>query len=170
MKVALIVVGGLVALVIVVVVIGALLPTRHRASRSAIFHASPEKLFALITGPQDWRPDLRSYERGRTPNGGDSIRETNKRGETVTYEAVALDPPYHYAARIADKNLPYGGQWTYQLEPRGSQTALRITEDGEIYSPVFRFVSRFVIGHTRTIDNYLRALAAQTGDSITIGD
>ena len=168
MKVLLLVVGSLVALGIVVVVIGALLPSKHRASRSAIFHASPEKLFALITGPQDWRPDVRSYE--RTANGGDSFRETNQRGQTVTYKAVEIDPPYHYVARIADKNLPYGGQWTYQLEPRGSQTALRITEDGEVYNPVFRFVSRFVIGHTRTIDNYLRALAAQSGDSITIAD
>lgn len=168
MKVLLIVVGSLVALAIVVVVIGALLPSKHRASRSAIFHASPEKLFALITGPQDWRPDVRSYE--RASKGGGSFRETNQRGQTVTYETVEIDPPYHYVARIADKNLPYGGQWTYQLEPRGSQTALRITEDGEVYNPVFRFVSRFVIGHTRTIDDYLRALAAETGDSITIAD
>jgi hypothetical protein len=72
--------------------------------------------------------------------------------------------------RIADKDLPYGGQWTYELEPQGLQTALRITEDGEIYNPVFRFVSRFVMGHTATIDNYLRALASRTGDSITIQD
>ena len=170
MKVALIVVGVLVALVIMVVVIGAILPTKHRASRSAIFHASPERLFALITGPQDWRPDLRSYERGRTVDGRDRIRETSKHGETVTYEVVAFDPPYHYAARIADKNLPFGGQWTYQLESRGSETVLRITEDGEVYNPVFRFVSRFVIGHTRTIDSYLRALATESGDSITIRD
>jgi hypothetical protein len=32
---------------------------------------------------------------------------------------------------------------------------LRITEDGEVYNPVFRFVSRFVMGHTATMDKYL---------------
>lgn len=168
MKIALIVVGILVALIVVIVVIGAMLPQKHRASRSAVFHASPEKLFALITGPQDWRPDLKSYEHVRGTDGHDFIRETNKHGEIVTYEIVAFDSPRHYAARISDKNLPYGGQWTYELEPRGSETTLRITEDGEVYNPIFRFVSKFVIGHTRTIDNYLRALAAQTGESITI--
>ncbi len=30
------------------------------------------------------------------------------------------------------------------------------TEQGEIYNPVFRFVSRFILGYTRTIDTYLR--------------
>jgi hypothetical protein len=170
MKIALIVLGSVVALLIIVVIIGAILPQEHRASRAATFNASPEKLFALITGPQDWRPDLKSYERGRGADGQAFIRETNKRGEIVTYEIVAFLPPRRYAARIADKGLPYGGQWTYELEPRGSQTVLRITEDGEVYNPIFRFLSRFVIGHTRTIDNYLRALAAQTSDSIRIQD
>jgi len=32
---------------------------------------------------------------------------------------------------------------------------LRITEDGEIYNPLFRFVSRYVIGETQTIDPHL---------------
>ena len=35
----------------------------------------------------------------------------------------------------------------------------RITENGEVYNPLFRFVSRFVMGHTRTIDTYLGDVA-----------
>lgn len=34
-------------------------------------------------------------------------------------------------------------------------TTLRITEDGEIYNPVFRFVSRFFMGYDRTAKTYL---------------
>jgi hypothetical protein len=168
MKMALIVLGILVALIIAIVIIGAVLPKRHSATRSAMFSATSPRLFELITGPQDWRPDLRSYERGQDAAGHAWIRETSKRGDTITYEVVALEPPRRYTARIADKNLPYGGQWTYDLTPHGSQTELRITEDGEVYNPVFRFVSRFVIGHTRTIETYLQALATQTGDNIAI--
>lgn len=168
MKIAFIAAGILVGLIVVPIAIGAMLPEKHRASRSAIFNASPERLFSLITGPQDWRHDLRSVERGVDANGQAWVRETTKRGDTVTYEVIDFDPPRRYVARIADKKLPYGGQWTYQIEPRGSQTQLRIVEDGEVYNPIFRFVSKFVIGHTETIDKYLRDIASQTGDSITI--
>lgn len=168
MRIAIIVIGTLVIVVVLPIAIGAMLPKHHMASRSAVFNASPDRLFALITGPQDWRPDLKSYERGQDTAGKTWIRETNKRGETVTYEIVAFDPPHRYTARIADKNLPYGGQWIYELEPRGEQTALRITEDGEVYNPIFRFVSKLVIGHTSTIDSYLRGLGIQTGNSAIV--
>ena len=57
--------------------------------------------------------------------------------------------------RIADTGLPFGGQWTYELVPDGEGTRLTITEDGEVYNPLFRFVSRFVMGHTATIERYL---------------
>lgn len=168
MRIATIVIGTIVIVVVLPILIGLALPKSHTATRSAVFNASPDRLFILITGPQDWRPDLKSYERGSDVAGKAWIRETNKRGETVTYDVVAFDPPRRYAARIADKNLPYGGQWTYELTPHGQQTTLRITEAGEVYNPIFRFVSRFIIGHTSTIDTYLRALAAKTGDRITI--
>ena len=34
-----------------------------------------------------------------------------------------------------------------------------IVERGEVSNPVFRFVSRFVMGHARTIEDYLNDLA-----------
>jgi hypothetical protein len=58
--------------------------------------------------------------------------------------------------RIADANLPFGGSWTYELAPdAGGRTTLTITEDGEVYNPIFRFMSRFVMGHDATIKQYL---------------
>lgn len=170
MKLVFIIIGVVAALVIVVIAAGAILPVKHRASRAALFNATPETLFSLIAGPQDWRPDLKSFEQGKDASGREWRRETSKRGETIEYEVVTNDPPHRYAARIVNKDLPYGGQWTYELEPRGPQTELRITEDGEVYNPVFRFVSRFITGHTSTIDAYLQALAHHTGENITIAN
>jgi hypothetical protein len=43
---------------------------------------------------------------------------------------------------------------------------VRITEDGEVYNPIFRFMSRFVFGHTHTMDAYLRALGKATGQEV----
>jgi hypothetical protein len=60
--------------------------------------------------------------------------------------------------RIADPDLPFGGTWTYRLTPKGSGTRLAITEHGEVYNPLFRFVSRFVFGHTATVDRFIAAL------------
>jgi len=51
--------------------------------------------------------------------------------------------------------LPLGGKWTYELRPVQGGTTLRITEDGEVFNPIFRFMSRFVFTHHRTIDRYL---------------
>ena len=54
--------------------------------------------------------------------------------------------------------MPFGGTWTYRLEPTASGTRLTITEDGEIYNPTFRFVARFVLGYEGTMTRYLDAL------------
>ena len=62
MKIVLSLVGVLVLLVAVVVVIGLLLPKRHVASRSAVLQTTPERLFGLISGSQEWRPDVKSCE------------------------------------------------------------------------------------------------------------
>jgi hypothetical protein len=40
-------------------------------------------------------------------------------------------------------------------------TRVTITERGEIYNPIFRFVARFFLGYTATMDATLRALSTQ---------
>jgi hypothetical protein len=48
------------------------------------------------------------------------------------------------------------------------ETRVRITEDGEVYNPIFRFVSRVVMGHTAMLDSYLRALGKAVGQEARI--
>jgi hypothetical protein len=170
MKILLIVICGLVLVAAAIIVIGALLPKAHVASRSASYRATPEQLFTLISGPQNWRPDVVRWERVPDSGGRNLTRETTRDGETVTYEMLQSEPPNSIKRRIATENLPYSGIWTYSLQSSGEFTTLRITENGEVYNPVFRFVSRYVIGHTRTIDTYLRALGQATGQQVPIKD
>jgi len=73
-------------------------------------------------------------------------------------------------AHIADKGLPFGGSWDYRIEPVGAGSRITITENGEVYNPIFRFVSKYFMGHTATIDKYLTALAKRTGDQYTKQD
>jgi hypothetical protein len=169
-RILLIAAASVLLLVISVVVTGLLLPKRHVASRSASYRATPEKLFALITGPQDWCPDVLHCEAVPDPNGRELMRETTRGGEIVTYELLDRVPTRSLKRRIATENLPYSGTWTYSLQPNGETTVVRITEDGQVYNPVFRFISRFVLGHTRTMDAYLRALGKATGQEVEIKD
>jgi hypothetical protein len=138
--------------VVIVVVIagifacGAMLPVAHVATRQARFRKSPEAVWAAIA------------------------REKTFREDNVNYEVTESDAPRRMVTRIADKNLPYGGAWTYELTPDTAGSSLRITERGEVYNPLFRFVSRFIMGHTATIDNRLRELAKQFGEAAQIED
>lgn len=157
-KILLIVLAIFVLSIILIVLVGAMLPKQHTATRSAVVKATPEQVFALISGPQDWRTDLKNFsffeETGRH-----MIRETDTHGQTITYEIVQSQPPTLLKRTIADKSLPFGGSWTWQIQPQENGSSITITEDGEVYNPVFRFVSQFIMGHTRTLDNYLSMLS-----------
>ena len=159
----------LAAVLLLVVVIGAVLPRKHRATRQARFTASPAALFARIAGPPDWRPEVKSWEPLADVNGRRRWREINGWGDAILYEAVESVAPRLHRTRIADETLPYGGGWTIELTPAAAGgTTVRITEDGEVHNVVFRFLSKFVFGHTRTIDGYLQALGHAVGENITI--
>jgi hypothetical protein len=158
MKPFLLALAILVVLIVAIVVIGALLPKHHVAQRTAAFNATSEQVFRLISGPQDWRTDLSEYK-FYDDAGRHMISETDKRGQRITYEVVESQSPTSFRRAIADKNLPFGGTWTWSIEAHHGGCAVKIEEDGDVYNPVFRFVSRLLMGHTRTIDNYLAMLA-----------
>jgi hypothetical protein len=169
MRILLITGLAVVLLMVTVVVIGLILPRRHVVSRMASYRATPEQLYSLITGPQNWRPDVLRYEAVPDSSGRDLMRETTRNGETITYELLERTRT-SIKRRIATDNLPYSGTWTYALHTEGVVTSVRITEDGEVYNPVFRFVSRFVMGHTSTMDAYLHALGKATGQEVQVTD
>jgi hypothetical protein len=66
---------------------------------------------------------------------------------------------------IADPSLPFGGRWVYELEPTPSGgTRVTVTEEGEVYNPIFRVVSRFM-DQSATIKEYLTDLAGRFGEA-----
>jgi uncharacterized protein YndB with AHSA1/START domain len=146
------------ALVLLVVVIGWSLPVKHQATSEVTINASPGALYKLITDVgryPEWRSSVKRTEQLPDSAGKTRFREVGSNG-TILYEVESAQPNQRIVTRIADPSLPFRGSWTYELIPRGDSTTLRITENGEVYNPLFRFVSRFVMGHTRTIDTYLR--------------
>jgi uncharacterized protein YndB with AHSA1/START domain len=167
MKYALIVLGVIIALVLIVVAVGAMLPVSHTASRQVKLNQPAEKVFALINDPAafpSWRSKVRKVDLLPDQNGHRAFREIGGDGE-ILFEVDTVVPNERLVTRIADRSLPFGGKWTFELLPAGAGTTLRITEDGEVYNPLFRFVSRFVLGHHATIDQYLRDVAKHFGEN-----
>ncbi len=165
MKWALIVVGIIAVLVLCVVGIGYALPVAHVAQRSVVLPVAPATVWATITDVAaypTWRPDVDSVEVLAPVEGRQSWRERGSNGE-ISYAMTAVEPPSRMVTRIMDRNLPFGGEWEYVIASEGSGSRLTITERGEVYNPLFRFVSRFVMGHTATIDGYLGALSSKLG-------
>jgi len=138
------VLGALAALVVLLVlvfvvgsVVGRSLPVGHVASRSATLPVPPERVWDVINDP--------AFMRSRGV--GD-----------VKTETVGSVPPRRLVRRIVGETS-FGGTWTSELDGEpGGGTRLVITENGEIYNSFFRFVSRYIVGHHRTIDSFLAAL------------
>ena len=162
-------VGLLVLVVIIVCAIGYMLPKSHVASVSARYTAAPDSIWASLTDVPafpKWRPGLTRVELLPDENGQRGWREIGKH-DAVSYRVVESVPARRLVTRIADQNLPYGGSWTYDLTPVESGTRLTITENGEVYNPIFRFVSRFIMGYTSTMESVLRALGTKHGETVT---
>jgi len=161
-----IIVGVIVVLGAAVYTAGSAMPENHIASRTVHLSQPPERVWAVITDVPafpSWRKDVAVVEQLPLRGSKMAWKEVSRNRDALTFEAVTWDPPRHLETRIADKGLPFGGSWDYVIVPDGTGSRITMTENGEIYNPIFRAVSR-AMGYTATIDAYLEALAARLGN------
>jgi hypothetical protein len=111
---------------------------------------------------------LKSVKRLPDQNGLPAWVETTDSG-TIPLETIASHPPSKLVVRIADPKLPFGGTWTYEITALPTGSTLRIREDGEIYNPLFRFLSRFLFGYTATVDTYLKSMGSELKCKVRFG-
>jgi uncharacterized protein YndB with AHSA1/START domain len=157
-----------VGLGLVVVIVGYLLPVRHVATVSATIPAAPDAVWAVLTDPASypkWRGDVMSVEMLPADSGHVAWREHGK-NDAIAFAIEEAEVPRRLVTRITDKGLPFGGSWEYLVTGDGAGSRVQITEHGEVYNPVFRFVSRFIMGHSATASAYLKALGAQFGAAV----
>jgi len=151
--------------IVLVVVIGYALPKKHITARAIPLRQKPAEVFALISNFKEapsWRPDVREVELLPPTNSRMRFVEKSKNGE-ITMEVMQTDSPQRLVTRVADSKLPFGGFWIFEILPAPDGCRLNITERGEIYNPVFRFVSRFILGYSATLDTYLKNVARKFG-------
>jgi hypothetical protein len=130
-----IVIADLVVLGVVITVLGAQLPRNHVASRTLRLKKSPQEIWPVLT---------------RLAGASD-----------VPVDVLESDPPRRLVTRVKPSEKMFGGTWSMTIEPDAGGSAVRIVEDGWVGNPLFRFASRYVIGHHATMDTLLKKVAAE---------
>jgi hypothetical protein len=138
--VALYILGGLVSLVVVMAIVGAMLPRGHVAARRADFAKPADDV---------WRAMIELAQASELP-----------------VEVEVEEPPRCRITRIKDEGLPFGGRWIFELQPEGAATRLTITEDGFVKNPVFRLISALAPNATKT--KFLRQLGGKLGVPVNV--
>ncbi|HVZ40785.1 MAG TPA: SRPBCC family protein [Candidatus Kapabacteria bacterium] len=172
MHLVLIALGILVVMAGAVGIIGAMVPVEHSASRTALLHAAPDRVWsrlASIEAYPTWRKELAGVEMLPPHNGHPMWREKSRSNSILMEQDEAL-PNRRMVARIADTTLPFGGRWIFELRPEGSETRLTITEEGTVHNIFFRFMSRYVFGYTASMDQYLRSLGLSFNEEVSPED
>jgi uncharacterized protein YndB with AHSA1/START domain len=169
MRIIVLLLAVVVGLGLVVVVTGYLLPVQHVVTVAAPIPATPEQVWDAITDVAaypTWRGDVTSVAMLPSDSGHVAWRE-HGRNDTISYAIEQAERPRRLVTRITDTSLPFGGAWEYLITPEGTGSRVQITERGEVYNPVFRFVSRFIIGHAATSSAFLTSLGARSGATVT---
>jgi hypothetical protein len=134
--------GGMVVLVAGIAAIGLLLPRTHKASRTLRVKRSPDEVWPVL---------LQATQVSSTP--------------VDILESVA---PHRLVTRVTEAEKNFGGTWTIAITPVPQGSEVTITEDGWVANPIFRVVSRFVIGHHATMDGILTKVAASLNEAAAL--
>lgn len=155
---------ALAAIVLTAWVLGTRAPRAHVASLTRTLALPPHLLFAMLSEVEAY-PSWRSGVRGVRRERADRYVETTRHGE-IAYRILAEVRDARRVVAIDDPTLPFGGSWTFEIVPdatgTGAGSRLTITERGEVGPPLMRFVSAYLIGHERTLRQFLDDLAAAT--------
>ena len=157
----------------IVALIGSRLPVAHVASRSVVIGAPSDVVFTTMTdfaSAPTWRSGLKSVSvTTDATTGRQRVTEESSNG-TMTMEVEQVVPPTRLVTRIVGEGLPYGGAWAHALEAEGNATRVTISEHGEVYNPIFRFIAKYIMGHNGTLDTYLTDLGRKFGNDVTPAD
>lgn len=157
------VLGGLALLIVLVLTIGAIQPVKHVAQRSAELNAPVDKVWEMITNYTDmpkWRKELLKVELKIGADGQQVWQEFENDKESLDFETITQIEQKKLVRKIVGDRSDFGGTWTFELMANGNQTHLIITEHGEVYNIIYRFVSKYIMGHYASLDRYIDQLKA----------
>ena len=171
MKKLIIGMGVLVAVVTLgTVVPGLLMDGTHVSTRTADYGVPPEELWPVITdwqGNAAWRSDVDRVEVIESRE--ESLVVFHGPQGRLPVRVTQMEAPERLVTQIADPELPFGGTWTWDLEPHEGGTRLVLTEHGEVYSAPMRTMAALFMDVTATQDAYLTELGEALGEQVQPG-
>lgn len=169
MKWVAIVVGGVLALVALITLIGAFVPREHRATSTVVLHQPADSVWKVVRdlgGVPTWWPEIKESVRLPDKDGHEVWRQKMS-GWDVPLLVIESMPPSRLRTQIdTSAGGAFGGTWTYELTADSGGTRISLTEAGWIGNPVFRFLSRFIFGYYGSLDGYLKALGKKFGEDV----
>lgn len=156
-----------VGLPLLLYVVGSFVARDHVARMTIDLASPPDRVWALISDvgrTKEWRDDISAVVVHPNPGGPLRFTESTNHGE-IPFELVSQEAPRRQVIRIIDDQQPFGGTWTWNLEPTPGGTRLTITEAGFVKNPMFRAMGLVFFSPYDTINVYLKALARALKDS-----
>jgi hypothetical protein len=124
---------------VVAAIIGSTLPRNHVASRMLTLRRPPQEVWPVVTQAMT--------------------------ASSVPVDVLENDPPTRLVTRVKDTEKMFGGTWTVTIAPASSGSTVTVVEDGWVGNPIFRFMSRYVMGHHATMDGVLENVAKSFGET-----
>ena len=170
MKWVAIVVGGALALVALITLIGAFVPREHRATSTVVLHQPVDSVWKVVRdlgGVPAWWSEIKESVRLPDKDGHEVWRQKMS-GWDVPLILIESTAPRRLVTQIdTSAGGAFGGTWTYELTPdSGAGTKVSVTEAGWIGNPIFRALSRFIFGYYGSLDGYLKALGKKFGEDV----
>lgn len=172
MKWILIVGGVLVALVVLMLVVGVLLPREHVAASVIELRQPRDSVWRAVRdfgATPTWWTEVKTSVRSDDAQGRERWQQDLKNGFAMPLVITEEVPPARLVTTIdVPANAAFGGTWTYELtQTDGRQgTTLTVTERGYVNNPLFRFMARFIFGYHGTLNGYLQALGRRFGEEV----
>ena len=166
--------GGIIlAVPLFAYVAGLFIARDHVASSSIVLGKSPAEIWALVSDFEHstkWRTDISAVRMDAPIDGKLRFTESGAQGD-VQFEVISQQPPFRQSVRVVDDDQPFGGVWTWQIEPvdegASPKTRVTLTEAGFMKSPIFRTMGKLFFSPTDTMDEYLAALAKALGENVS---
>src|ERR1041385_1263241 len=153
MKIVLIFFVVLIALMVIMMLLGRMLPVKHTASQSKLFISSCNEVWNVVTDVTHWKSWLSDLKDLSITNDSTFV------ADGVEYAISNSVPGVSFTTTIITKDLPYGGMWHYVFEKEGEGCRLTVTEIGEVYNPMFRFMSKYIFGHDGSLRKFMEVLS-----------
>ncbi len=159
---------AIVALMVLPVVIGFLMPVRYEGTATVEYDRSVQQVWDTLQDveahPMTGRM-MKSVETLPSDEGRPAWKEDMGRGEVITVKTTTFEPPHHMTREMTSAAVNMTSEWEYALEPAGQGCRVSLSgvtdiETGTWHTPIFRVMMVLGGGVKKGLDTQLDMAAS----------